>query len=114
MVSGKNQVLIYTAVAATISIFVRTQSHPNGITTQICYRDCRSRTARQPGFTRESSGTSGSPNLLRFRREYPKLSVLGDALMAHAPMVQLLREQRMDFLLMAKEGNCMHLQQFSV
>ena len=49
--------------------------------------------------------------LPRFRREHPKLPVLvlDDALMANAPMVQLLREQRMNFLLVAEEGNCRHL-----
>ena len=98
MVLGKHQVLIYTAVAATISIFVRTQSHPNGITTQICLEIVVPERPSTLGSNRESFGTSGSPNLSRFRREHPKLPVLGDALIAHAPMVQLLREQRMDFL----------------
>ena len=41
-----------------------------------------------------------------FRREHPKLPVL---VLGDASMVHLLREQRMNFLLVAKEGNCRHL-----
>lgn len=60
------------------------------------------------GREKQDCETNAAKRLLvRFRREHPKLRVvvLGDALYAHEPLLALVAEQRMAYLLIVKEGS---------